>query len=280
MTCILARHSRINAIEPHFASSRIKKNKNDHADIPFAVQEIDRSVGYCVTIEHMTEEGIKLYIADHVKLGLQESWREMFDTLPETDRERIGGYRFDADRIRGTLGAAMIRHFAGEAFPEEEIVIERDEYGKPYLSGHEGFEFSLSHSGDMVVLAISDKPVGADVETVKGKDWRMFHRFLSEEEMKMIETAKEPEGRFFEVWTVREAFSKEEGKGLRILDEAFTVDYDRKEIGYKGKILYFKTISHTARGTGYKISVCSPLPLNKLFITEVKTCTEYMRMMT
>ena len=228
----------------------------------------------------MTEEGIKLYIADYVGLGQEDGWTRLFDTLPAKDRERIGRYRFDADRIRGTLGAAMIRHFAGEAFPGEEIIIERTEYGKPYLSGHEGFEFSLSHSGDMVVLAVSDKPVGADVEIVKGRDWRMFHRFLSEVEMKMIETSKEPEERFFEVWTVREAFSKEEGQGLRILDEAFAVDYDRREIVYKDKTLYFNTISHKARDSGYKISVCSPLPFKGFFIKEVKTCTEYMRMMT
>ena len=228
----------------------------------------------------MTEEGIKLYTADYVSLGLQDSWTRLFDTLPEKDRERIGRYRFDADRIRGTLGAAMIRHFAGETFPGEEIRIERTEHGKPYLYGHEGFEFSLSHSGDMVVLAVSGKPVGADVEIVKGKDWRMFHRFLSEDEMKMIETSREPEERFFEVWTVREAFSKEEGQGLRILDEAFAVDYDRREIVYKDKTLYFNTISHKVRENGYKISVCSPLPFKGFFITEVKTCTEYMRMMT
>ena len=172
----------------------------------------------------MDDAEIKLYIADHVSLGLEERWKDLFENLPEKDRERIGRFRFDADRIRGTLGTVMIRHFAGEAFPGEEIRIERTELGKPFLYGHEGFEFSLSHSGDMVVLAVSGKAVGADVETVKGRDWKMFGRFLSEAEMKMIGEAEDPEEKFFEVWTVREAFSKEEGQGLRILDESFSVD--------------------------------------------------------
>ena len=208
----------------------------------------------------MDDASIKLYIADHVSLGLEERWKVLFENLPEKDRERIGRFRFDADRIRGTLGTVMIRHFAGEAFPGEEIRIERTEHGKPFLYGHDGFEFSLSHSGDMVVLAVSGRAVGADVETVKGRDWEMFGRFLSEAEMKMIGEAEDPEEKFFEVWTVREAFSKEEGQGLRILDESFSVDYERNRIRYKDKTLYFNTKSHAARDTLYKISVCSPLP--------------------
>ena len=208
----------------------------------------------------MDDASIKLYIADHVSLGMAERWKDLFEDLPPKDRERIGRFRFDADRIRGTLGTAMIRHFAGEAFPDEEVRIDRTEHGKPFLYGHEGFEFSLSHSGDMVVLAVSGKAVGADVETVKGRDWKMFGRFLSEAEMKMIGDAENPEEKFFEVWTVREAFSKEEGQGLSILDESFSVDYERNRIRYKGKTLYFNTKSHAARDTLYKISVCSPLP--------------------
>ena len=208
----------------------------------------------------MDDASIKLYIADHVSLGMAERWKDLFEDLPPKDRERIGRFRFDADRIRGTLGTAMIRHFAGEAFPGEEVRIERTEHGKPFLYGHEGFEFSLSHSGDMVVLAVSGRAVGADVETVKGRDWEMFGRFLSEAEMKMIGEAEDPEEKFFEVWTVREAFSKEEGQGLSILDESFSVDYERNRIRYKGKTLYFNTKSHAARDTLYKISVCSPLP--------------------
>nr|MCR5747666.1 hypothetical protein [Lachnospiraceae bacterium] len=62
---------------------------------------------------------------------------------------------------------------------------------------------------------------------------------------------------FFEVWTVREAFSKEEGQGLRILDDVFKVDYDRKKISYKDKILNFDHMTHSVRETRYKISVCS-----------------------
>ena len=71
----------------------------------------------------MDDASIKLYIADHVSLGMAERWKVLFENLPEKDRERIGRFRFDADRIRGTLGTVMIRHFAGEAFPGEEIRI-------------------------------------------------------------------------------------------------------------------------------------------------------------
>ncbi len=207
---------------------------------------------------------ITVYIADYVLLGLEHTWQRLFYTLPDCDRERIGRFRVESDRIRGTVGAFLIRRMAKKAFPDEEIAIARTQNGKPYVSGKDGYEFSLSHSGDMVVLAVSEVPVGVDVELVKEKNWRIFHRFLTKKEMTMIEEAEDPEGKFFEVWTIREAFSKEEGQGLQIFDDDFTVDYDKRSITYGDKELYFDRISHEVRETQYKISVCTSKYTNKI----------------
>ncbi|MEV4937085.1 4'-phosphopantetheinyl transferase family protein [Streptomyces zaomyceticus] len=39
-------------------------------------------------------------------------------------------------------------------------------HGKPYLAGHDGVHFSLSHAGDRVLVAFASVPVGVDGETV------------------------------------------------------------------------------------------------------------------
>ncbi|MBQ9361288.1 MAG: 4-phosphopantetheinyl transferase family protein [Lachnospiraceae bacterium] len=104
-----------------------------------------------------------------------------------------------------------------------------------------------------------------DVELVKGKDWRIFHRYLTDDEMSMIENSDGPVDCFFEVWTIREAFAKEEGLGLKILDRDFLVNYDRLEIDYDGRRLYFKSFDYDA-GDKYKISVCSEYDVSKASI--------------
>jgi 4'-phosphopantetheinyl transferase len=196
-----------------------------------------------------------LYIVDHKKLGLEKNWRDIMPFLTEHERQKAERYRFEADKIRSAVGAFLIRTMASRSFPETEIVIERTASGKPYLAGQSGYEFSLSHSGDLIVLATDACPVGVDVERIRSeKDWRIFHRYLSEAEMTMIENAEDQASEFFRVWTIREAFSKEEGEGLAIFDKDFTVDYECKTILYKSRELNFSTTDYPE----YKISICSP----------------------
>lgn len=201
---------------------------------------------------------IEVYIADHRKLGLGVRLEELLESLPESERKRILRYKFEADRIRCAAGAVMIRAEASRAFPEEKPEIAAAEHGKPYLKGHEDYAFNLSHSGDLIVLATDDIPVGVDVEEIKAKDWRIFHRYLTLEEMTMIESSSDQEEAFFKVWTIREAFAKEEGLGLAILDREFTVDYDSCSISYEGRSLGFSSAGYTSQEGGrYMISVCS-----------------------
>lgn len=208
------------------------------------------------TIRNQESREIEVIVADYEELGLRGTWEQLLPYLTDKEREKALKFKFEADRIRSVTGACLIKAYARKAFPDDDISIRETELGKPYVAGHAGYEFNLSHSGWLVVLAFDKHPVGVDVEKVKDKDWRIFHRYLTDDEMSMIEEAESPGESFFEVWTIREAFAKEEGLGLKILDRDFLVDYDRHEIGYDGRRLYFKTFDYDADNK-YKISVCS-----------------------
>ena len=45
-------------------------------------------------------------------------------------------------------------------------IFKTEKYGKAYISNHENIHFNLSHSGKMVLCAISDMEVGADIEYI------------------------------------------------------------------------------------------------------------------
>ena len=202
---------------------------------------------------------IKAYIADYKRLGIDKTWEKLLPYLTDAEREKVLRFKFDADKIRSVVGVCLIKSMAVEAFPGENITISVSEEGKPYLEGRVGYEFNLSHSGDLIVLAVDDLPVGIDVEQIKDKNWEIFHRYLTEAEMSMIRSSNDPVARFYEVWTIREAFFKEEGQGLRILDSDFSVDYDCRTIHYNEKELYFRTESYDSSDK-YRISICSQRP--------------------
>lgn len=90
------------------------------------------------------------------------------------------------------------------------------ENGKPYLKDST-VHFSLSHSGDYILLAVSDREIGADIQEKQPKDFvKLANRFFAPEEAQYMETLK-PEVQqdyFYHLWTAKEACTKLLGDAL------------------------------------------------------------------
>ncbi|MDG3044571.1 hypothetical protein OE903_14005 [Bacillus sp. B6(2022)] len=84
------------------------------------------------------------------------------------------------DARRTLLGEVLIRHIIHEmyALPMEQIIFETEGNGKPVVRQIPSFHFNLSHSGDWVVGAVDDAPVGIDIEEIKPIDLAIAERFF------------------------------------------------------------------------------------------------------
>ena len=109
------------------------------------------------------------------------------------------------------LTKTMLSEISGIA--AEEISLARDKRGKPYVKNLP-FHFSVSHSGDFVACAVSDRPVGLDLEQVRACDISAAKRICSPKELEYILTAEDSLTRFFRVWTAKEAYVKMTGEGI------------------------------------------------------------------
>ncbi|MGF1533890.1 MAG: 4'-phosphopantetheinyl transferase family protein [Bernardetiaceae bacterium] len=88
--------------------------------------------------------------------------------------------------------------------------IEKDTFGRPLLRGHTDWQISLSHSADMVAVALSyRRSVGLDIQVFDPKIERVVGRVLSLEELRWANT---PERRCIG-WCAKEALYKWHGKG-------------------------------------------------------------------
>lgn len=103
----------------------------------------------------------------------------------------------------------------------EELAIERNVFGKPYLRNFPGWHFNLSHSDEKMLLAIShEMPVGIDIERIKPRHSvddvvkRCFS--ISEQNywVKLPETEKLSV--FYDFWTRKEAVVKGIGRGIAL----------------------------------------------------------------
>lgn len=93
----------------------------------------------------------------------------------------------------------------------EEYEIKIGPYGKPYLDKENVF-FSIAHSGGFVLCAVSDKEIGADIETIapltKEKASDLAKRFFSPNELEYLSKNDFDPMCFYSIWTRKEAFSK------------------------------------------------------------------------
>lgn len=109
----------------------------------------------------------------------------------------------------------LLRCAVQAAHPEAALPLHRaaGPYGKPFLPALPGFEFSLSHSGGWVICAVSDTPVGADLELPHPMRAGFAARFCTPEEQILLR--RRPDW-FCDLWMCKEAVMKCSGFGLSL----------------------------------------------------------------
>ncbi|MGE0326350.1 MAG: 4'-phosphopantetheinyl transferase superfamily protein [Polyangiaceae bacterium] len=149
---------------------------------------------------------------------------ELTTWLSESERERASDFRMKEDRVQFIAAHACLRHVLSRYLPERgpqtwDYVI--GPYGRPELAEPElrWLRFNLSHTGGLAACAVSRQlDCGVDVER---RDKRRNFLGMSRtafSELEQAELRQIPEerrqARFYEVWTLKEAYIKAIGMGL------------------------------------------------------------------
>ncbi|MGN1303862.1 MAG: 4'-phosphopantetheinyl transferase family protein [Oscillospiraceae bacterium] len=168
--------------------------------------------------------------------------------ISEERRERIERMAVKGDKVRSLFSELLMRYEASEQLGVDfnELIFDKGEFGKPYIVGFGGYDFSVSHSGQAIAFAGGFSAVGADIELIKRRRNGASQRFFAENEVRYIEQSANSDEAFFEIWTKKEAYSKMLGKGLSLGFRSFDVTYN--ELGG----LFYSITTH-----GYAFSVCS-----------------------
>ena len=101
------------------------------------------------------------------------------------------------------LEQAVRQHWGWDSLP----AVERSPRGKPLFTGLTNRWFSLSHSGGLALCALSEAPVGVDVELVRPRGAETPRRLLSEAELARFDGSWED---FYRLWTLKESWCKRE----------------------------------------------------------------------
>ena len=143
--------------------------------------------------------------------------------------------------IEKIAGEYLLKNVFFQLFGYETIEIKRE--GKPYIKDCP-YHFNLSHSGDWLLLAVGDAPVGADIEKITKIRPKTMEKYFSQSEQERVK--KNGTKAFFEIWTQKESYVKYTGEGIKALSK------ESKDLIYPEDVAFFYE-----KYNDYQISVCT-----------------------
>jgi 4'-phosphopantetheinyl transferase len=154
--------------------------------------------------------------------------------LGAEERERHGRFRFERDRDIYLVAHALLRRMLARVIgcAPDALAFVAGEYGRPEIAAPEfakEFRFNLSHTHGLVACAVCRRgDIGVDVEYVERRVEIMgvSRHVFSEVEVEGIAalSGAAQRERFFELWTLKEAYIKAIGKGLSAPLRSITFD--------------------------------------------------------
>ncbi len=187
----------------------------------------------------------------------EAEFREFFDAMSKERQEstlRLQNKQKQKTKIAADrLCRLAISDFCG--IEKEQIEFALTKRGKPFAVNCKAC-FNISHSGDFVVCAVSDREIGIDIEKIRPINPKVAERFACPDELDYI---KSEENGFFEIWTLKEAYFKCIGTGLGadIKNVSFKIGKNGVVCSENGFECSFISIAD-----GYVCSVCEQITNN------------------
>lgn len=157
---------------------------------------------------------VKTWMAEISPLYQEERWKAEMERLPRWRKEKAA--RLSAPEAKAQ-SVAVWRLW--------QEVQKKEGLGKEVV-------FNLSHSGNYVLCAFSDRPgeeVGCDIEVVKTYLPRIAKRFFTDAEYQRLEEADKGEQSdlFFRHWVLKESFMKATRLGTRLDTRSFEIEWEK-----------------------------------------------------
>lgn len=188
----------------------------------------------------MMDISTRIYAADVTELKDEGLYHAAYQKVTSERRKKTDSFRLQKDR-KLSLGAELLLMYGLERLGMnlKEMSYDYGTNGKPYLTGGQDIYFNLSHSGEMVVCAISSHEIGCDVEKISDMNLEIAKRFFFTTEYEMIVNQKTEAARremFFRLWTLKESFIKSIGIGVKLPMNSFCIYFDTDGISVKQEL--------------------------------------------
>lgn len=160
------------------------------------------------------------------------------DFLSDQEKDKSNRFKFEKDRLRYITRHVFLREvlacYLNIAF--DQIKFTENNYGKPFVDDSvnlQSLQFNLSKSNNHILLALTRiRLIGCDIERHnENLDYSaIINNYFSTQEINLILANSKQRMRFFDYWTVKEAYIKARGEGMSLPLDQFTLYIDNNDI--------------------------------------------------
>ncbi|MBM3094031.1 4'-phosphopantetheinyl transferase superfamily protein [Ensifer sp. T173] len=195
-----------------------------------------------ITIEELGTRYVDIWLSFYDEVTDDALLAHLRSLLSEKELLQETRFHFADDRKRYLVTRALVRSVLSRYAPVHPASWEFcvNAYGRPHLSpahGDEaqGLRFNVSHTRGLIALGVArDRDLGIDVEHLAVRDIPagLAERWFTPEEVTELNRTERGrrQEKFFEYWTLKEAYIKARGMGLSIPLNQFSFRYPQPEI--------------------------------------------------
>ena len=164
-------------------------------------------------------EIVRLIIAD-IDFGSAHK-NQLLKNMDDEQRDKALRFKNEKDQIRSLLSSYLMNQLSEEP-------LQFNEMGKPYYEN--GPCFNVSHSGKYVMIAVSTREIGIDIEENIPKDMSLLTNIFNEAEAKIIKEHAD----FYYLWCAKESLIKCIGSSISHVKEVPSLPFNGVKT-FKGK---------------------------------------------
>ena len=148
---------------------------------------------------------------DHIDSSTLSKWMRY---LPEERRTRALRYRREIDVKLSVISYLLLLYALFKEYGLSSPAIAYTDCGKPYLRDHQDIYFNISHCPAGCVCAVSDAPIGVDIQDTRPFSMDIAKYCCSQDELDFLQKSKNPALDFARIWAMKESYLKMTGEGI------------------------------------------------------------------
>ena len=153
-------------------------------------------------------------IYDDMSQITEEQILRLLPLVSDERREEALRYKHLFGQFACLKSYVMLREILESMGLSHPFLFVKNEHGKPFLKDHPEVHFNLSHCKNGIAVAVSNEPVGIDIESYREVDDSLMRYTMNEAECQIIKASDDPIQTFIAYWTKKEAVFKLRGTGI------------------------------------------------------------------